>query len=122
MAIWPTSSARCESPGSSWRALMLRETFSATSESLRMGPAMVRASRNEASSVAAKAVSARRMMPLRSSASTSSISPGRVESSSTPCTAFRYWIGTARDTICSPLSLTSSIGVVDPVNAMRTSG
>ena len=61
------------------------------------------------------------MMTLRSSDSTSSISPGRVDSSSTPCTALRYWIGTARDTICSPFSLTSSIGVVEPLIAIRTS-
>ena len=101
---------------------MLRLTFSATAESLRMGPAMVRASRNEASSVAAKAVSASAMMTLRSSDSTSSISPGRVDSSRTPCTALRYWIGTASDTICSPFSLTSSMGVVEPLKAIRTSG
>ena len=61
-------------------------------------------------------------MLLRSSARISSISPGRVDSSSTPCTALRYWIGTATDTICSPLSVTSSIGVTDPLKAMRTSG
>ena len=101
---------------------MLRDTLSATSDRRRMGPAMVRASRKEASRVAPKAVSASTRMTFLSSDRISSISPGRVESSSTPCTALRYWIGTASDTICSPFSLTSSIGVVEPVSAMRTSG
>ena len=122
VAICPTSSARRANSGSSRRALMLKLTFSAASDRRRIGPAMVRASRNEASSVAARATSARPRMLLRSSARISSISPGRVDSSSTPCTALRYWIGTATDTICSPLSVTSSIGVTEPFSARRTSG
>jgi hypothetical protein len=101
---------------------MLRLTFSAASESRRMGPAMVRASTIEASTVAANAISASARMMLRSSARISSISPGRVDSSSTPWVAFRYWIGTAMETICSPFSLTSSMGVAHPLSAMRTSG
>ena len=47
---------------------------------------------------------------------------GRVESSSTPSTARMRWIGTATETISSPLSLTRTIGAEVPVSAVATSG
>ena len=119
---WPISSVRSVKSGISARALTLWRTRSAAAASRCTGPAMVLARIIDSTMVTAAANSDTRTMPQRSAATILSMSPPRVESSSTPSTARMRWIGTATETTSSPLSLTRTIGTEVPVSAVATSG
>ena len=83
---------------------------------------MVLARITDSTMVTAAANSDTRTMPQRSAATILSMSPPRVDSSSTPSTARMRWIGTATDTTSSPLSLILTMGTEVPVKAVATSG
>ena len=105
----PISSWRSEKSGISSRFLTPRRTRSAAAERRRSGLAMVEASSIDSSAVTRAATPKTRRIALRSAATILSMSPPSVDSSSTPSTARKRWIGTATETICSPFSLTRTI-------------
>ena len=119
---WPISSVRSVKSGISARAFTLWRTRSAAEASRCTGPAMVLARIIDSTTVTAAANSDTRTMPQRSAATILSMSPPRVESSSTPSTARMRCTGTATETTSSPFSLTRTMGTDVPVRADATSG
>ena len=119
---WPISSDRSVKSGISWRDRVPRRTRSAASASRRTGPAMAPARNSDSTIITMAATRKTCSRANRSDAMMVSMSPPCVDSSSTPWTERRRWIGTATETMVSPRALVRTSLERSPAKARWTSG